>query len=123
MAEKPVDEMQLGQEAIRDGRITPQQMNACLEIRSRIEAQGLRPPGVLQIAREKGFLQADDMNAILGEPPPRRPRAPSGAARRTLRARAVEAERRRVRRAAGLLLFFALAATAGAVVVELLLRR
>ena len=123
MTEKPIDEMVLGQKAIREGRITPGQLNDCLAVCSRIEAEGLRPPGVLQVAREKGFLGADDLTALYGEALPRRPKAPPPSAqKRSFRARAAEAERRWAKRTVGILIFFALAAAVGAVVIEFLLR-
>jgi hypothetical protein len=113
-----MDEMKTGQKAIRLGLISPERMNACLDIRGRLEASGVTPPPVAEIALQKGWITREDVSAIYGEAPAARSAPP----RRVFRERAVEARRRQERRGLALLLLLTAAAIVGSIALEMLLR-
>ena len=113
-----IDEARIGEKAAREGAISPEQLAECLKIRSRIQDQGLVPPGIGEISVARAWLTKGAAAALYGRlvsaPAPK-------AAKRSFRKRAAEIERRKVRRAAQFYIFLAVLAAAAALFIEIAL--
>lgn len=112
-------EDEIAQRAIREGVLPPDRVNWCQDLRSRIRKWGVSPPGIGEVALEKGWITKAAVSALYGPTPGEK--ATPAAPRRSFRARAAELARKRARRGTALFLLLALLAGAASVAIELVL--
>ena len=117
---RPRDEALVGKKAVKGGILPPERVETCLQIRRRIEARGIIPPALGEIALEKGWVTRKDLSRLYDRPG-KRPGPPAAApARRTFRERAVEQSQRKARRKIALFLFLAALSGIAAAIIELI---
>jgi len=58
------EELRIGAMAIRQGIMTPQQVNACLEIQAKLRAYGVNMP-LGEVAVRRGFIRQEQLEALL----------------------------------------------------------
>lgn len=118
----PVDEMRIGQKAIEEGILSPERVNWCLDLRSRVQKWGVSPPRIGEVAAEKGWISDRDLTALYGDPGRAGGSAAAPSARRSARARAAEAARRKAWRMTAFFLLLTVLFASAAAIIEFLLR-
>jgi hypothetical protein len=117
-----IDEEGIAEKARTEGLLSPDQIDACRELRRRVARRGLVPPGIGEIALGRGWLKEEQVTSLYGlSRKTHRPR-PKGPARTSFRARLADLERKKTRRRAALYVFLAVLAAAVAVFIEWKLR-
>lgn len=118
-----MDEDKIAEKAVREGVLPPDRINWCLDLRSRIRKWGVLPPGIGEVAVQKGWITKAASAALYGVTARSKTSAEPSPPRRSFRARAADLARKRARRSTAISFVLAILAAAAALVLELLLRR